>query len=140
MFVASFLGNPPINYLQGAVEAVNGTTLFRRGEVRIALPAPAAARVSGSTGREVVLGIRPEDVCPPNQRPDASTISGTVETVLPVGSDRFLGLKIEGNSVFVRVDKQSLHREGEAVTLAIVPERLHLFDRATGTSLLAEPT
>jgi multiple sugar transport system ATP-binding protein len=139
MFVASFLGNPPINYLQGTVEAGSGTTLFRRGEVRIVLPATAAARASGSMGREIMLGLRPEDVCPPSQRPDASTISGTVETVLPVGSDRFLGLKIEGSSVFVRVDKQSLHREGETVTLAVVPERLHLFDRATGTSLLAEP-
>jgi multiple sugar transport system ATP-binding protein len=137
MFVASFLGNPPINYLQGVVEAVNGATLFRRGEVRIALPAPAAVRVTGSIGREIALGLRPEDVCPPSQRPDAPTLTGTVESVLPVGSDRFLGLRIEGDSVFVRVDKQSLHREGETVTLAVVPERLHLFDRATGSSLLA---
>jgi multiple sugar transport system ATP-binding protein len=140
MFVASFLGNPPINYLQGTIEVSNGATAFRRGDLRIALPAPAAARVSGSTGREVALGLRPEDVCPPNQRPDASTISGTVETVLPVGSDRCLGLRIEGNSIFVRVDKQSQHRERETVTLAVVPERLHLFDQATGSSLLAEPT
>jgi multiple sugar transport system ATP-binding protein len=139
MFVASFLGNPPINYLQGTIEVSSGATAFRRGDLRIGLPAAAAARVSGSTGREVALGIRPEDVCPPNQRPDASTISGTVETVLPVGSDRFLGLRIEGDSIFVRVDKQSQHREGETVMLAVVPERLHLFDRATGSSLLAEP-
>jgi multiple sugar transport system ATP-binding protein len=138
MFVASFLGNPPINYLHGTVEAANGTTVFRHGEVRIALPAAAAAGASGSIGREIVLGIRPEDVCPPGQRPDAPTVTGTVESVLPVGSDRFLGLKVEEQSMFVRVDKQSQHREGETLTLAVVPERLHLFDRASGSSLLAE--
>jgi multiple sugar transport system ATP-binding protein len=137
MFVASFLGNPPINYLQGTIETGAGTT-FRRGDLRIALPTTAAARASGSMGREVTLGLRPEDVCPPGQRPDAPTFTGTVESVLPVGSDRFLGLKIEGQSVFVRVDKQSQHREGESLTLAVVPERLHLFDRASGSSLLAE--
>jgi multiple sugar transport system ATP-binding protein len=139
MFVASFLGNPPINYLQGTIEAGPGTTLFRRGEVRIALPAGVAAHASGSMGQEIMLGLRPEDVCPPSQRPDAPTITGAVESVLPVGSDRFLGLRIEGDGVFVRVDKQSQHRESETVTLAVVPERLHLFDRATGSSLLGEP-
>src|SRR5882757_2364716 len=39
MFVASFLGNPPINYLQGTIENENGGTMFRRGELRIALAA-----------------------------------------------------------------------------------------------------
>jgi multiple sugar transport system ATP-binding protein len=138
MFVASFLGNPPINYLHGTVETANGTALFRCGELRIVLPAAIAARISGAVGREIALGIRPEDVCSPGQRPDAPTIGGIVESVLPVGSDRFLGLRVAGNSVFVRVDKQTQHREGEAVTLAVVPERLHLFDKASGLSLLAE--
>jgi multiple sugar transport system ATP-binding protein len=139
VFVASFLGNPPINYLHGTIETANGAAVFRCGGLRLALPAALATRLSGAAGREIMLGIRPEDVCAPNQRPDAPTIRGTVESVLPVGSDRFLGLKIEGNSVFVRVDKQTQHREGESVTLATVPERLHLFDKASGLSLLAEP-
>jgi multiple sugar transport system ATP-binding protein len=138
-FVASFLGNPPINYLQGTIEGGNGALLFRSGDLRIALPAATAARLSATAQREVKLGIRPEDVCPPTQRPDAPAITGAVESVLPVGSDRFLGLKIEGQGIFVRVDKQAHHREGESVTLALVPERLHLFDQATGVSLLTEP-
>ena len=58
--------------------------------------------------------------------------------MLPVGSDRFLGLKVEGSDVFVRVDKQSHHREGEAVAFALVPDHLHVFDKATGMSLRAE--
>jgi multiple sugar transport system ATP-binding protein len=61
-----------------------------------------------------------------------------VDSVLPVGSDRFLGLKVEGCNVYVRVDKESHHREGETVTLGLVPERLHLFDKASGDSLLAD--
>jgi multiple sugar transport system ATP-binding protein len=52
-----------------------------------------------------------------------------------VGSDRFLGLKVDGKDVFVRVDKQSRYREGESVTLGLIPERMHLFD-ASGISLL----
>jgi multiple sugar transport system ATP-binding protein len=138
MFVASFLGNPPINYLQGVIETASGGPAFRRGDLQIALPPSVAAGLSNPGAREVVLGIRPEDVCAQALRPDAPAISGRVESVLPVGSDRFLGLKVEDQNVFVRVDKQSHHREDETVTLAVVPERLHLFDRQTGISLYPE--
>jgi multiple sugar transport system ATP-binding protein len=56
--------------------------------------------------------------------------------VLPIGSDRFLGLKVEGCDVFVRVDKLARHVPGERVSFAFIPERLHLFDKASGASLL----
>ena len=137
-FVASFLGNPPINYLPGVIENGDGRAIFRRGEMRVPLPPAAAARVQGDAGRDVVLGIRPEDVSPHALRPNAPVLSGSVDSVLPVGSDRFLGLKVEGCNVFVRVDKETTHREGETVTLALVPERLHLFDKASGNSLLVD--
>ena len=63
------------------------------------------------------------------------SLAGTVNSVLPVGSDRFLGLKVEGGDVFVRVDKEARHQEGAAIRLGLVAERLHLFDKATGLSL-----
>ena len=44
--------------------------------------------------------------------------------------------KVEGCDVFVRVDKRSHHREGESVAFDLVPQRLHLFDKASGASLL----
>jgi multiple sugar transport system ATP-binding protein len=137
-FVASFLGNPRINYLAGAIEMKGDDALFRRGDLRIALPPTLAARVAGSAGREVALGIRPEDVSASGPQGDGVTLSAAVDSVLPVGSDRFLGLKVEGCDMFVRVDKQAQHREGERVTLGLMPERFHLFDGASGISLLVD--
>lgn len=135
-FVALFLGNPPINFIEGALVTEGDTTSFRRGGLRIVLPPPVAKRLTSSAGREVVLGIRPEDVSN-FPSPDTQTLNGTVDSVLPVGSDRFLGLKVEGCDLFVRVDKQAHHREGEQVTFGVIPERLHLFDKTTGISLFA---
>jgi multiple sugar transport system ATP-binding protein len=63
-------------------------------------------------------------------------LSGVVDSVLPVGSDRFIGLKVEGNDVYVRVDKQARYREGNSIKLGLVAERLHLFDKTTGMTLL----
>ena len=137
-FVASFLGNPPINNLAGVIESDGASVAFRRGQMRVPLPPHLAPRLAGAAGREVILGIRPEDVVTHGIRTDGPVLSGEVDSVLPVGSDRFLGLKVEGCDVFVRVDKQSQYRQGENVTLGLVPERLHLFDKASGDSLLAE--
>ena len=138
MFVASFLGNPPINYLEGVLDASDGGVLFRRGDMRVPLPPQLTARLGSSAGRDVMLGIRPEDVSRHGVGAGTPTLRGVVDSVLPVGSDRFLGLKVEGCDVFVRVEKQAQHREGEPVMLALVPERLHVFDKATGLSVLAD--
>jgi multiple sugar transport system ATP-binding protein len=82
-----------------------------------------------------MLGIRPEDVLH-DSVPGHPVLTGIVDSVLPVGSDRFLGLKVEGCDVFVRVDKASHQAQGERVSFALVAERLHLFDKASGASLL----
>jgi multiple sugar transport system ATP-binding protein len=137
MFVASFLGNPPINYLEGTVEAEGGVPVFRRGDLRIALPARALP-ASATTRTNVVLGVRPEDVTGHVASFNRAMLRGVVDSVLPVGSDRFLGLKVEGCDVFVRVDKQSHHRPGESVAFGLVPDRLHVFDKTSGVSLLAD--
>jgi multiple sugar transport system ATP-binding protein len=137
-FVASFLGNPPINYIEGAIESAGGATLFRRGDLRVSLPSALAARLSTSEGRAIMLGLRPEDVSSHGVPAAGLALSGTVDSVLPVGSDRFLGLKVEGLDLFVRVDKQASHAVGQQVILGLVPERLHLFDKASGVSLLAD--
>ena len=133
MFVAAFLGNPAINFLEGTIESRPGTAMFRRGALAIALPPKLAARLSIGHTSDVVLGLRPEDVCAEMEA--GPSLAGTVDSVLPVGSDRFLGLKVEGSDVFVRVDKEARHQEGAAIRLGLVPERLHLFDKATGMTL-----
>ena len=132
MFVASFLGNPPINYLEGAIEDEAGTPVFRCGSLRISLP---AGKLRGVTAAPVVLGIRPEDVLR-DSAPGWPVLTGVVDSVLPVGSDRFLGLKVEGCDVFVRVDKETHHVLGQRVSFGLRPERLHLFDKASGASFI----
>jgi multiple sugar transport system ATP-binding protein len=133
MFVAAFLGNPAINFLEGTIESGAGMPLFRRGALAIALPPKFATSLARHQNTEVVLGLRPEDVCAANDL--APSLAGTVDSVLPVGSDRFLGLKVEGGDVFVRVDKEARQQEGAAIRLGLVAERLHLFDKTTGLSL-----
>jgi multiple sugar transport system ATP-binding protein len=135
MFVASFLGNPPINFLEGRLEQETGGLVFTRGAVRLRLPAPAASRLAGHVGREVVIGIRAEDVAEDEAAQDAR-LGGRILSVLPVGSDQFLELEVADSKLFFRVGKEGRHRAGDQAMLGINLNRLHVFDRQTTRNLL----
>jgi multiple sugar transport system ATP-binding protein len=134
MFVASFLGNPPINFVEGMVRATADGAVFVHGDLRLALPDALAARARAQGDRPVVLGLRAEDVLE-QAGADEVTLRGQVTTVLPVGSDQFLGLQTVAGQVFLRVGKERRHSEGETVALSVATGRLHLFDKASGESL-----
>jgi multiple sugar transport system ATP-binding protein len=137
-FVASFLGSPPINYLEGALIERDDRIVFRRGELAIALPEGLSPRATANGERAVRLGIRPEDVIERVATEDA-LIRARVDSVLPIGSDEYLGMQVEGVECFFRVGKEVRHREGETINLGIVANRLHLFDQQTGEALLVGP-
>jgi len=126
-FVASFLGNPPINYLEGTLS--QDGRRFVRGA--ISLPLPIALPVQA--GRPVRLGIRAEDVDP---KGTGEQLGGRIPSVLPVGSDQFLGVEVEGAALFFRVGREVRVHEGENISLPVNANRLQVFDPASGASLL----
>jgi multiple sugar transport system ATP-binding protein len=143
MFVASFLGNPPINFLEGkiALEAnADGkggvSVLFKRGQLEIVLPPHIAQKVAGDSGREVVLGLRAEDIDTQAEKRSRETLQARILSVLPVGSDQFLRVTVEGTEMYLRVGKEVQHKDGENVELAVNLNRLHLFDKQSGNSLV----
>jgi multiple sugar transport system ATP-binding protein len=135
MFVASFLGNPPINYIEGVLERAGDEVCFRRGSIAIKLPPHTARKVAECGGREVVLGIRPEDIDEKMAAVDGETLHGHVNFVLPVGSDQYLNMRVEGIELFFRVGKEAHHDNDEDVALVVNVNRLHLFDKETRQSL-----
>jgi len=136
-FVASFLGNPPINFLEGVLgtSAAHDAPVFHCGDLQFALPPAMHAGARAQGDRPVVLGLRAEDVLEEGAGTPGTTLRGQVSTVLPVGSDQYLGLQTAGGQVFVRVGKDHHHREGEQIALSVVTSRLHLFDQASGETL-----
>lgn len=138
MFVAAFLGNPSINFLEGRLVASGGLVHFQRGNLMLRLPMETGARVQGQVGRDVVLGLRAEDVEPAGAS-EADCLSGRVLSVLPVGSDQFLEIEIENVKTFLRFGKEEKHQIGEQVRLRVNLNRLHLFDRESTQNLLTAP-
>jgi len=136
LFVASFLGNPPINLLEGELAAEGGKMVFQKGGFRMHFPEDMTVKLQAHTGRAVTLGIRPEDVNEQGAAMPGSAVSGTVDTVLPMGSEQYLSMTIEGTEVFFRLGKEHKHKDGDSVSLEVNRNRLHVFDKETRRSML----
>ncbi len=86
--------------------------------------------------RELWCGIRPEDlsVVPPDTG-RAGLLRGDVIAVEPLGPDTLVTVSAAGQDILLRVPAKTIRAAGEAVTLAIDPDKLHLFDRQSGIRL-----
>ena len=135
-FVATFLGSPPINFVEGRLETDGDRVRFRRGAIDLLLPPHLGAPLTGFAGREVLLGLRPEDIIENIECREGEFLRGHVNSVLPIGSDQYLNLAIEGAEFFFRVGKDVHHSAEEDVRLAVNANRLHVFDKETKRSLL----
>ncbi|MDI9239641.1 sn-glycerol-3-phosphate ABC transporter ATP-binding protein UgpC [Lysobacter sp. LF1] len=135
LFVATFLGSPRMNLLQGEV-AARGEGLELRVGDGVALPlhpeGGLAATVRGYLGRRLTVGLRPEDL---HLTSAAADFSGRVETVEPVGNEAFLNLDCGGSELIVRLSPRHLPQVGQTVHLGHDPAHLHYFDPESGRRL-----
>ncbi len=133
-FVAGFLGNPPMNFVDGRLTGENGQVVFEGGGVRLPLLPEQAKRAASAVGKAVVLGIRPEAMFlrPPagaNQEAAIDAVAGVVE---PLGSsmDLFAMTSAEVRLV-ARVAADSAIERDAKVHLYVDRTRTHLFEPGT---------
>ncbi|MEP6633636.1 MAG: sn-glycerol-3-phosphate ABC transporter ATP-binding protein UgpC [Luteimonas sp.] len=135
LFVATFLGSPKMNLLNGTLIDRDGLRLKIDDAIELTLPSDAAARSALQThiGKPLTVGLRPEDM----QRGAAADnrLSARVEVVEPVGNEAFINLDCGGNPIVVRLPPYDLPSPGDTVHLGYAPERMHFFDPASGASL-----
>ncbi len=135
LFVAGFLGSPAMNLLRGTLRADDGWRLLsEQGEIHLG-HAPAIPAWQDWLDREVVLGIRPEDLQP--QTAGATALSAQLEIIEPVGNEVFLNLRFGEQALVSRVSPRGLPNPGSMVPLELAGARLHLFDGSSGARIHA---
>ncbi len=134
VFVAGFIGSPPINFFPANVTA-DGAAV-EAGGVRIALDSPGRAAVSERAGAEVTVGVRPEDLRLANGA-GGLAIPATVEVREPLGNETLVHWRWAAGTLVSRVPGQKAPGVGESVTLHCSLEKLHFFDPASERSLAA---
>jgi multiple sugar transport system ATP-binding protein len=98
LFVAGFIGTPPMNMFESDVSVTeSGVTLTVGGQTIAAAP-ETLARYPGVRhydGRTIVLGIRSDDLVPPRSRPDLPTLSARLDLVEALGSHSIVYFRVE---------------------------------------------
>ncbi len=131
LFVATFLGSPAMNVLEGELRAADGLRLVLDGQGDVPLP---GAEVPGAwLGRRVTLGVRPEHLLPAA----GEGLQARVDVVEPVGSEAFLHLDFAGRALVSRLPPQGLPEPGTRLSLRADPAHLHFFDPGSGLRLAA---
>jgi multiple sugar transport system ATP-binding protein len=135
LFVAGFLGSPAMNLLRGRLQRDTQWRLeAAHGALALgALPAQGAA-LEAWRDREIVLGVRPEDLQP--VAASDALLAATVEVIEPVGNEVFLNLCHAGQALVSRVAPGQVPERGSVLQLGFAGERLHFFDAASGMRIV----
>ena len=129
LFVAMFIGTPPMNIIPGAL---HGTT-FRGSGFEITLPS-AQKSAAAAANRPVVAGIRPEhihDVAADGRE----RISGRVDMVEPIGHEVIVHARVGEDVVVATLHSRNPPKMGDAIDLYVDSGAVHLFDKESGARL-----
>ena len=111
------------------------------GEFKVELPAAKAKKVidGGYNGKTVVMGIRPEDIYDDQlhitEAPDATT-DVEIELTEMMGAETYLYFSVEGVNFTARVNPRTKAELGQKITIALDPNKIHLFDKETEAAIL----
>ena len=136
-FVAGFIGNPAMNFVDGTVEGgVAPRFVADGGDWEVNVPSSVASRLGSARGRAVTMGIRPEDVSVvTGPRAATATVSARLDLVESLGNETFIYARAGKHDFTARVAPQQLPAIGAQVNLALDLERAHFFEITSGERL-----
>jgi multiple sugar transport system ATP-binding protein len=129
VFVAGFLGSPPMNLLHARVKSEAGVPAVEIAGTAIPAAGGFAARLSSLVVEQdqVILGVRPEEVML-GREPRTGSVPGEVFVVEDLGNERLITLDLGGQFAVARVPADYPAEMGERLWFGFDPERTHLFD------------
>lgn len=140
LYVASFIGSPPMNIFRGTLQREDEALWFvednpTHAPVRITLPAPLANLVESRVNQPIVLGIRPEDLSESPSAASGENATVKLEIAEPMGAETYYYLTTGPNQFIARVAPTAKHRPGDEIHLRFDPAKLHLFDAETEAAI-----
>lgn len=136
IFVAGFIGSPQMNFIDAKVEEVNGNIVLVFGEDRITLPADKGAVIKkeGYVGKEVIMGIRPENIDDSEEfiaKHPNSVMTAAVEVTELMGAETYIYLAKGKANITARVNGSSKAKAGDKLKVALDETKVHVFDKET---------
>ena len=143
LFVAGFIGSPQMNFFRVKLDKEGKDVVARFGDNQIIIPPSKLAKFADESaiGREVIMGIRPENIHDEDvfvQAAPTSVINCNVEVTELMGSETYLYLATSGKdeNIIARVNPRTTSRAGQTIQVAFDVNHLHFFDPETEITLL----
>ncbi|HWY92447.1 MAG TPA: ABC transporter ATP-binding protein [Chthoniobacterales bacterium] len=135
LFVAGFIGSPPMNLIKGKVQKRDGGLFFVETAEKNGLTIPLQGRLeslaSKYVDKDIVFGVRPEHLSDQVKDSGHIPVTSTVEISEPMGSESLVYLKSGTGNMIARIHGEHLFHLGEQVTVQINLDKVSLFDAAT---------
>ncbi|MFV0532128.1 MAG: ABC transporter ATP-binding protein [Cumulibacter sp.] len=126
VFVAGFVGAPPMNLLEGTVSSAGGV-------ITACAQGIDAVLWEGETDeREVVVGVRPEHLRIAERKSGALSVEGLIERIENLGSEQIVYVRAGQNLITAKSSREVVLERGQQIALGARLADIHLFDRATG--------
>ena len=140
-FVASFIGSPPMNFMDGKILRIDGKFFFDEGSFRVKIVDEMAHSLSLYENKEIIFGIRPEDIYDRlfiQDAPEENCITATCEIIEPLGSEVYLHLKSPSrkHAFIAKVgghDKPGINQD---LNLVFDMSKVHFFDKTTEKTIV----
>jgi len=134
-FVAGFIGSPAMNFLPVTLEGTGESAKLKAQGIDIPLPPAFREGVGATTGRDFVVGIRPEHFDVAEAAGTYAMAQSKADVVEYLGNEELLHVALAGNDMVAIVSSEREVRPGDVVTLHIPLDKMHLFDATTELSV-----
>jgi multiple sugar transport system ATP-binding protein len=131
LFVAGFIGSPAMNFFRSRLIRSNKDLIVDAGEVKVKIPAEKGKKYERLVDKEILFGIRPEDIHNPEFLPPgihAAKVKTKVDVTELMGNEIFLYLVSGKHSFIARVDPRTRFKVGDDVEVALNMDNFHIFD------------
>ena len=139
VFVAGFIGTPAMNFFDATITGDSQELYVDTGSFRLRLNAEMSGILAGDTGREVIMGIRPEDIHHKDYVPggvEGVSVKARVELTEMMGSVTQVYMMTGEDQNYIGVfDPRAQVRTGDEIESIYNVDKLHIFDRKTETTL-----
>jgi multiple sugar transport system ATP-binding protein len=139
LFVAGFIGSPPMNLLKGKVEKGDGGLIFKEtadeNAVTIPLKGAVEAVAAKVVGKPIVLGIRPEHLTEESKNGSTAPVSSTIDIAEPMGSESLVYMRAGTGNLIARIHGEALYHMGQPITVYVNLDKVALFDVETESVL-----
>jgi multiple sugar transport system ATP-binding protein len=135
-FVAGFIGSPAMNFVRVTVTEASGSLIAENSGLRIKLPVETAQRLRGHIGREITLGVRPEDLTVASSADvDNPCFDAVAEVVEQLGSEILLDMKVGDGVMVASIEPTVRVKVHDKLRIAMRSSRLHVFDAKTEAAI-----